>query len=174
MKLFDQAGVYAARVHVAEAKSRPWLWLVAVGWAAFPFVLRTVLVNPTDMIWAQYWAQSLPLPLHGFTEQQSTVGLVEAVMALGVLVMWQLIATTAFYRRAALDLGGPVATPSLFPLAALLPGVVGNAAWLGGTGYFDLAGCLVGLSPVALTVGCEIIVNRLGKKTVNQLMQLQS
>ena len=33
MKLFDQAGVYAARVHVAEAKSRPWLWLVAVGWA---------------------------------------------------------------------------------------------------------------------------------------------
>jgi len=173
MKAFDQAGVYAAKVHVAEAKSRPWLWVVVLGWAAFPFLLRTVLVNPSDMIWLQDWAQGLAVPL-SFTDKQTTVGFVEAVIALAVLVMWQLIATTAFYRRAALDLGGPVATPPLFPLAALLPGVIGNAAWLGGTGYFDLAGCLIGLSPVALTVGCEIIVNRLGKKTVNQLMQLQS
>ena len=47
MKAFDHAGVYAAKVHVAEAKSRPWLWLVALGWAAFPFLLRTVLVNPS-------------------------------------------------------------------------------------------------------------------------------
>ena len=123
------------------------------------------------MIWLQDWAQGLAVPL-SFTDKQTTVGFVEAVIALAVLVMWQLIATTAFYRRAALDLGGPVATPPLFPLAALLPGVIGNAAWLGGTGYFDLAGCLIGLSPVALTVGCEIIVNRIGKKTVNQLMQL--
>jgi hypothetical protein len=171
MKLFDEAGVYAATVHVAEAKSRPWLWVVALGWAAFPFFLRTALVNPSDMIWLQDYAQGLAVPPR-FTEQQSIMGLIEAVIALGVLVMWQLIATTAFYRRAALDTGGPVATPPLFPLAALLPGVFGNAAWLGGTGYFDPAGCVIGLSPVALTVGCEFIVNRLGKKTVNQLMQL--
>jgi hypothetical protein len=173
MKSFDQMGVYAATVHVAEAKSRPWLWVVALGWGAFPFVLRTVLVNPGDMIWLQDYAQGLAPP-PSFTAQQTGVGLVEAVITLAVLVMWQLIATTAFYRRAALDVGGPVATPPLFPLAALLPGVVGNAAWLGGTGYFDLTGCLIGLSPVALTVGCEFIVNRLGKKTVNQLMQLDA
>jgi hypothetical protein len=171
MKSLDQAGDYVSQVHVADAKSRPWLYVVALGWGAFPFLLRTVLVNPGDMIWLQDWAQGLSVPL-SFTDTQTTVGLVEAVIALAVMVMWQLIATTAFYRRAALDQGGPVATPPLFPLAALLPGVLGNAAWLGGTGYFDLTGCLIGLSPVALTVGCEIVVNRLGKNTVNELMQL--
>jgi hypothetical protein len=171
MKAFDQAGEYAATVHVADAKSRPWLYVVALGWCAFPFLLRTVLVNPSDMIWLQDIVQGVPLP-RWFTQQQGMAGEFWAVVALGVLVMWQLIATTAFYRRAALDEGGPLATPTLFPLSALLPGVLGNAAWLGGTGYFDLAGCLIGLSPVALTVGCEFIVNRLGKKTVSELMQL--
>jgi hypothetical protein len=176
MKLSDQAGVYAAQLHVAEAHSRPWLWPVAAGWAVSPFLVRTVLMNPGDMVWAQYVAQGLPLPPHGFTAQQTAVGFVEAVIALAVLLLLEFCGTVLFYRRAALDIG-PVATPTLWPMAALLPGVLGNAAWLAWTGSFDLAGCLVGLSPAALTVGGEIIINRLGKEFVygkkTQLVQTQ-
>jgi hypothetical protein len=170
MKLVDQAGEYAATVQVAEAKSRPWLWLVAAGWIVFPFALRTALLNPGDMIWAQYWVQGVAPPLH-FTAQQTAVGLVEAVIAVLVLVLLQIVCTVLFYRRSALDVG-PVATPALWPLSALLPGVLGNAAWYGWTGIFDWQGGFVGLSPVALTVGAAIIINRLGKNFVYQTMQL--
>ncbi|HVB15430.1 MAG TPA: hypothetical protein VNF04_02750 [Stellaceae bacterium] len=177
MKVSDQAGIYAAQLHVAETHSRPWLWVVAVGWIVCPFLVRTVLMNPGDMIWAQYVAQGLSLPSHGFTAQQTAVGFVEAVVALAVLLLLEFCATVMFYRRAALDLG-PVATPTLWPLAALLPGVLGNAAWLAWSGSFDLAGCLIGGSSAYLTVGVEIIINRLGKDFVygkkNQLVQLQS
>jgi hypothetical protein len=176
MKFSDHAGIYAAQIHVAESRSRPWLWLVAVGWVVTPFLVRTVTMNPSDMIWLQYVVQGLPLPPHGFTEQQAVAGFVEAAFALAVLMLLQLCGTVMFYRRAALDIG-PVTTPTLWPMAALLPGVLGNAAWLAWTGQFDLAGCLVGMSPAALTVGAEVVVNRLGKTFVygvkNQPVQMQ-
>jgi hypothetical protein len=165
MKFSDRAGAYAAQVHVAETKSRPWLWGVALGWVVLPFALRTAGLNPEDMIWGQYWAQGVPVP-HAFTQQQVGVGFVEAVMALGVLLLLQLVMTVLFYRRAALDTGAKVATPVLWPLAALLPGVLGNALWYLSTGYFDWQGCLIGLTPTWLTFGAEVIVNRLGKNFV--------
>jgi hypothetical protein len=84
-----------------------------------------------------------------------------------------------FYRRSALDMG-TVATPVLWPLAALLPGILGNAAWYAWSGgVFDLQGCLIGLSPTWLAFGGELIINRLGKNFIygtmkNQLAQLPS
>jgi hypothetical protein len=168
MKLSDQAADYVAVLHVASAKkkARPWLLLVAAGWAVCPFLLRTVILNPEDMIWLQYKVQGIPLPAHGlFTAQQTGVGFVEALMALAVLILVQLVGTTLFYRRAALDIG-PAATPPLWPCAALLPGLLGNAAWYGALGYFDLGGCVIGLLPAWITLGGEIIINRLGKNFV--------
>jgi hypothetical protein len=163
MKFIDQAGVYASDLHVAHSRAGVWLWLVTLGWGVLPFALRTA-VNPGDMIWFQYWVQGLSPPLR-FTAQQTAVGLVEAVIAVLVLLLLQIVGTVLFYRRSALDVG-PVATPALFPLAALLPGVLGNAAWYGWTGDFDWQGCLIGLAPAWLAFGAGIVVNRLGRNFV--------
>jgi hypothetical protein len=175
MKLSDQAGEYVALLHAADKASRPWLYLVGAGWVVCPVLVRTVLLNPSDMIWLQDVLQGVPLP-HEFTAQQSAAGEFWAVIALVVLLLVQLVGTTMFYRRSALDMGGPAATPVLWPMAALVPGVLGNAAWLTWTGEFDFLGCLIGLSPAWLTFGGEIVINRLGKTFVygktNALVQL--
>lgn len=166
MDFSDHVGKYAEHLHDAEAKSRPWLWLVAAGWIICPFLLRTAALNPADMIWLQYKLQGLVLPPYGFTAQQTAAGFVEAVIALAVLMLVQLTATVMFYRRSALDIG-PVATPPLWPLAALLPGVLGNALWVAfSPGTVDWQGILVGLSPAWLAFGAEVFVNRLGKNFV--------
>jgi hypothetical protein len=175
MSLFDQTGNYAADLHAAEKKSRPWLWMVTALWALCPFFVRTAALNPGDMIWLQDLLQGIPVP-PSFTAQQTAAGEFAALISLGVLILLTLVFTVLFYRRAALDLGGPAATPVLWPMAALLPGVLGNAAWLWWSGVFDLQGCLIGLSPAWLTFGGEIIINRLGKNFVygktSQLAQL--
>jgi hypothetical protein len=164
MTFFDQAGYYAATLRFAEARSRPWLYLVAALWVVCPFLLRTALLNPGDMIWAQYKVQHLRLPPNGFSALQIAVGFTEAVIALAVGMLLALSATLMFYRRSALDMPGqPVATPSLWALAALVPGVLGSAFWLAWTGYFDLYGCVIGLGSAALTWGCEWVCNRLGR-----------
>jgi hypothetical protein len=177
MKLIDQAGVYTGQLHYAEAHSRPWLWLVALGWCACPFFIRTAVMNPSDTIWLQDLLQGAPVP-HWFTAQQNMAGEFWAVIALAVLILLQLCMTVMFYRRSALDMG-TVATPVLWPLAALLPGLLGNAAWYAWSGNFDLQGCLIGLSPTWLAFGGELIINRLGKNFIygtmkNQLAQLPS
>jgi hypothetical protein len=164
MKATDHAGVYVSQLHVAHAEAPLLLWGVALGWIVCPFLLRTVMLNPADMIWLQDLVQGVPVP-RSFTEQQTTAGLIESVIALAVLLLLQLVGTVLFYRRSALDMG-PVTTPALWPIAALLPGILGNAAWYGWSGAFDLHGCLIGLSPAWLAFGGEIIINRLGKNFV--------
>ena len=76
-----------------------------------------------------------------------------------------MVCTVLFYRRAQME-GKSIATPALWPVAALLAGVLGNAAWWFGTGAFDPSGCIVGLSSAALTVGGEVLCNRLGREFV--------
>jgi len=159
----DRAGAYAADVQVAYVRAGVTGWLVALGWIAFPFALQTLL-HPGDAIGAQYALQGLTPP-QLLTAQQIAVGFVETVFALGVLMLFQLVNTVLFYRRAQLS-GAAVATPTLWPLAAVLPGVIGNAAWFVGTGSFDLTGCLIGLSPIALTVAAEMVCNQLGRDFV--------
>ena len=72
---------------------------------------------------------------HVFTAQQAASGLVEAVFALVVLVLLQMVCTVLFYRRAKME-GSSVATPALWPLAALATGVIGNGVWWYVTGSF--------------------------------------
>jgi hypothetical protein len=45
-------------------------------------------------------------------------------------------------------------------------GVLGNAAWFVSTQQFDLGGCIVGLSSIALTVGAETVCEQLGRDFV--------
>lgn len=156
----DRFGAYAFVVHAAAARVRLG-WLVVLGWIAFPFVLRTLL-RPGDAIRLQHVLQGQPVPRF-LTAQQLGVGFIETLFALVVLVVFQLVFTVLFYRAAQVaKFGQPVATPTLWPLAALLPGLIGNAAWFVGTGYFDLTGCVIGFASIPLTVGAEIVVNNLG------------
>jgi len=146
---------------------RPVGWLlvfgVALGWCLFPLFLAT-LAHPSDVIRLMAKLQGLPKP-HQFTSHQLASGFVQAVFALIVLIVFQLVGTVMFYRRARLFNVGAVAAPVLWPLAALT-GILGNAAWLVGTAQFDLIGCLIGFSSVVLAEVCESVTNRLGRDFV--------
>jgi hypothetical protein len=155
-------GTYAADVHVASARAARYAAVVGTGWVAFPFTLQTVL-HPVDALRLQLTLQGLPLP-PVFTVQQAASGFVEAVFALCVLVLLQMVCTVLFYRRAQME-GSSLATPALWPLAALT-GLIGNAVWWYATGAFDPSGCIVGLSSSALTVASEMLVNKLGREFV--------
>ena len=164
-KYKKSAGAYAGDVHVAAKRAGRYAVAVAAGWLAFPFAVQTVL-HPTDAIGLQLKLQGLPVP-HVFTSQQAGAGFVEAVIALLVLVGFQMACTVLFYRRAKMESAGKsIATPALWPVAALLAGLLGNAAWWFGTGAFDPSGCVIGLSSAALTIFGEILCNRLGREFV--------
>jgi hypothetical protein len=155
--LFDETGRW-----------RPVGWLlvigVALGWLVFPFAIQTVC-HPSDVIRLQAKLQGL-VPPHLFTGQQLASGFVQAIFALGVLVVFQLVGTVLFYRRARVFNVGAVAAPVLWPLAALLTGILGNACWFVGTGQFDLIGCLIGVLSVVLTEVSEWVVEGLGRDFV--------
>ena len=161
--LKNKAGAYASDLHVAGMRAPLWVLSVAAGWLVFPFALQTVRY-PQDAIKLQLKLQGLPAP-HVFTAQQIGFGLFEAVFALGVLILVQLVCTVLFYRKAQMQ-GASVTTPALWPLAALLAGILGNAAWYFGTGAFDQSGCVIGLSSAVLTVIAELICNKLGRDFV--------
>jgi hypothetical protein len=137
--------------------------LVALGWLVLPFLLQTLL-HPTDMIWLQYKLQGLRVPLT-YNNQQWYFAIAVTAFLLVVLVVFQMVGMVLFYRRAQM-VNAPVATPALWPLAALLAGVFGNAAWLVATGSFDPSGCVIGLVSAAITIFGEMIVEGLGRDFV--------
>jgi hypothetical protein len=155
--LFDESGHW-----------RPTGWLivigVALGWCTFPFAAMTC-IHPSDVIRLQAKLQGLAQP-DIFTVSQLASGFVQAIVALVVLVVFQLLGTLLFYRRARLFNAGAVAAPVLWPLAALLTGILGNAGWLVGTGQFDLIGCLIGFAAVALAEVCEWVIEGFGRDFV--------
>jgi hypothetical protein len=162
----DQSNLaqYAAQVQVAAVRAWRVAWIVALGWVAFPFAVATVF-HPSDVIRLQAYFQGLPPP-HLFTAEQLTAGLVKAVFALGVLILVQFVGTVLFYRYARLTNAERIAAPALWPLAALLTGVFGNAGWLAATGQFDAVGALFGFASMALTVGAEWLMEGLGRDFV--------
>ena len=159
----NQAGAYMSDVAEAASRASGAMLAVAVGWAAFPFAVQTVF-HPGDAIWLQLKVQGLPPP-HAFTSQQLTAGCIEAVVALAVLALCQMVFTVLFYRWAKMA-GKPLTVPALWPLAAIGVGVFGNAAWLLKPGAFGVGGCMIGLSSAVLTVIAQIVVNSLGRELV--------
>jgi len=158
----NKAGAYASDLQVAGMRAPLFALPVAAGWGVFPFALQTVM-HPQDAIKLQLKLQGVPVP-HVLTSQQLGFGLFEAVLALGVLVLVQLVCTVLFYRKAQMH-GASVATPALWALAAC-SGLIGDAAWWYFTGVFDPSGGIVGLSSAALTVIGELLCNKLGREFV--------
>jgi hypothetical protein len=165
MSFQDDLGNYAADAHVAYVRAG---WLggaVAVGWLLVPVAVQTVF-HPGDAFWL------LQLKLHGspvpasFTASQLAIGFIEAVIGLVLLASLQLAGTIWFYRRAQLQVTGPVAQPPLWILAAITSGILGNCAWFIGTQAFDLFGGFVGLTSLVLTVGGEMLCESLGREVV--------
>ena len=157
---------YYRNVIDAEWRRTGWLVVggVTLGWVLTPFFVETALVHPSDIIRKLAEFQGLAKP-EVFTVQQLASGFIETVIGFLVLMVFQFVGTVLFYRRAQLLNFGPVAVPSLWPLAALLTGVLGNAAWIV-AGQCEPVGCLVGFSSVAVTVAAERIVNGLGRDFV--------
>jgi hypothetical protein len=158
-----KAGVYVGFVHVASKNAGWFKWGVAGGLIVWPYAVATC-IHPQDALKLQYRLQGLPWP-HSFTSQQLFVGFCEAAFALAVLALLQLVFTVLFYREAKIDGFDEAATPTLWPVA-LFVGILGNAAWFYGTAAWDTGGCVIGLSSTALTVGAEMIINKLGREFV--------
>jgi len=159
----NRFGAYASEFQVAAVRSRWVIWFVAAIWIAFPFGLATLL-HPGDAINLQYFLQG-----EGkhkvLSTQQMGVGFVETIFVLAFLLVVQFLGVLHFYRRARMD-GARIATPALWPVAALLPGVLGNAIWFVCTGYLDTTGLLIGLVPTAITFFAERLMERLGRDFV--------
>ncbi len=155
---------YAADVKVAYGRAGVTGWLVAGMWCLCPFVVQSIR-HPEDIIRLQYIVQGQPAP-PAFTAQQLAVGVVETALILGVLILCQLVCTILFYRRSKLQGAKKPATPMLWPLAVIVPGLIGNGIWYFALGYWDQTGFLIGLVPMVLTFGAELICNRLGRNFV--------
>ena len=57
--------------------------------------------------------------------------------------------------------------PTLWLLACLFAGLIGNGLWWFGTGQFDPAGAVFGVASTALTeIACEITCEKLGRSFV--------
>jgi hypothetical protein len=156
-------GAYSAEMQVAVVRAGWVGGLVALGWIAFPFVLASLL-HPGDVINLHYVLQG-EAKHKILTAQQMCVGFVEAVLALAILLLLQLVGIVLFYRRSQVH-GASVATPALWPLAVLLPGLIGNAAWFVFTRQFDATGLVIGLAPMAVTFFAERLCERLGRDFV--------
>jgi hypothetical protein len=156
-------GAYMSEVQVAAVRARGIIWMVAAGWIALPFGLATLL-HPGDVINLQYVLQG-EAKHKILTVQQMGVGFVETLFALGVLLLLQLVGTVLFYRRAQVY-GARNSTPTLWPIAALLPGVIGNALWFVCTGYVDVTGLVIGLVPTAITFAAERLCDQFSRDFV--------
>src|SRR5690242_9979993 len=89
---------WSAETQVAVVRAKWIAPFVALGWFAFPFVLASLL-HPGDVINLHYVLQG-EAPHKFLTSQQMVVGFVEALFALGVLLLLQLVGIVLFYRRA--------------------------------------------------------------------------
>jgi hypothetical protein len=132
-------------------------WLIIVCWFLVP-VLGQTIMHPTDAAGFWYWLNSQHPPRF-YSSQEVVRGEFTAVLALGAVIFVYLVAITLFYRRAQYFL-------ALWPIAALLVGVIGNAGWWFGTGYWDSSGALAGWFPAAMAGIGTAVCERLGANFV--------
>ena len=132
-------------------------WLIVTCWFLVP-VLGQTIMHPNDAAGFWYWLNGQHQPRF-YSSQEVVRGEFTAVLSLGAVIFVYLVAVTLFYRRAQYFL-------ALWWLAAILVGVVGNSAWLFGTGYWDSTGALAGFFPAAMAGIATGVCERLGANFV--------
>jgi hypothetical protein len=132
-------------------------WLLAGVWLAYPFAVQTV-IHPSDALGFQAWMRGDSIPQF-LTRRALYAGEVTALVALVGLSLFQLGLTVMIYRR-----WGKKVT--VWPLAVLLIGGIANLVWWWRMGFFDVAGALSGLTPLACAIACEMVCEKLSKDFV--------
>ena len=144
----DRVSDYHGNVEGSFRSAGAFTWLMLAGWVAFPFAVQTVL-HPSDAALALIRLQGLK---HPAVMPAPTAGAeIFAVIMLATLCVAQFFVSVMFYRKA-----GRVVP--MWPVAGVLLGVIGNGLWWYFTGAFDPEGALVGFVAVAVTVGCELLI----------------
>jgi hypothetical protein len=129
-------------------------FFLVAAWFVVPF-LAQMIQHPTHAAgFFFYWLQGQPVPRY-FGSAEVTRAEFMALGALAAVVFVYLVVTTLIYRRAQFYV-------PLWPFAALLIGVVGNAGWWFGTGTWDTAGALAGFFPAALAGIASAVCEKLG------------
>jgi hypothetical protein len=142
--------------HLTVAFERAWglLCLIALDWLLVPVALKMV-VHPDHVMGFEYWLQGQAVPQF-YTSQMLSVGEIKALSALVILCLLMLGLVVLFYRKIDFAL-------TLWPVAVVVIGVLGNGIWWLGTGAFDATGALVGLAPAAAAVVCHGVCEQLGQ-----------
>jgi hypothetical protein len=144
-----QSGDYYGNVEGSFRSAKEFTWLMLAGWIAFPFVVQTCL-HPADAALVMMRMQGMP---HPEFEPRASIGAeIFALIMLATLCVSHFFVSVMFYRRA-----GRVVP--MWPVAGVLLGIVGNGLWWYFTGAFDPVGALVGCVAVAVTVGCETLID---------------
>jgi hypothetical protein len=161
----DSIGGYIAELHSAVSRAGWRTLLLLPGWFVVPFTVQSLL-HPLDVVKLDYILHGFPVP-HTAMARQLTVALTEVAVVFAAFCLWQLIVTVSFYRKAQL-FGSRVATPRLWPVAAVLVGGVGNLAWFIGltNESADFSGYVIGLTSTAVTIGLEMFCEQLGRDFV--------
>lgn len=146
-------GKYYGDLKIAAGRAKLTTSVLIAGWLLFPVAVQTVL-HPTHAVGFEFWLQQQEVPRY-YTMHMVTVGEVKAIASLITLFLFMLGATALFYRRAGYWV-------RLWPVPALIVGIIANSAWWLHTGFFDRIGFLVGCSSLALMVICEAICENLG------------
>ncbi len=148
---------YIGRLHETWNRSGIFGWLLVLTWLLYPVAVVTVF-HTSDAIGLQAWLQGIAIP-RLVTRRMWNVGIGEAVFALAMLSLIQLVLVVLIYRRTKIRV-------HLWPLAALLVGGISNGVWWLKTGTFDPSGAMAGLSPVIAAVIWHGVSERLGDEFV--------
>jgi hypothetical protein len=139
---------YHGNVEGSFCSAGVYTWLMLTGWCAFPFVVR-MLVSPDTAALVLMRLQGEPHP--SVMPAASAGGEIFALIMLATLCVAQFFVSVMFYRKT-----GRVVP--MWPVAGVMIGIIGNGLWWYCTAAFDPIGALVGFSAVALTVGCELLI----------------
>ena len=116
---------------------------IAIVWFLMPWTAQLV-AHPDDVIRLRRLLEGEAVPSL-FTTQQLIAGRIAACVMLAALVLLLLGLLTVLYHRLQFAV-------TLWPIAGIVLGVIGNSLWLQALGFVDKPGIIAGLLPAGLTL----------------------